>query len=380
MKRALAFALLAGSAGPAAAAQLPPSPGAPPQGSAAQNSLSPELRSQSTVVLVPALVRDVRGKLVYTLKADDFRLTDNGVEQKLTLDENVGSEPVALVVAIQNGGAGARKLDDYRDLSGLLAAIVGGVPHQIAVVAFDSTPHLAMDFTSDTDAAAAALKDLKPGDRGAAILDALEFSVDRLRPMPAYRRTILLVSETLDHGSQTKIGDALRAIGDTNTAIYSVAFSSLKAHTAHEAERMIHDDTPGPDHGCFAKDPDADAHEVSENRAMQDFDCLGLLAPPLRLAKLAAVATAESLHRNVPETVAQLTGGEYFGFENSRNLVRDLVTISNHVPNRYGLSFQPKSPQAGYHSIELRLKGHPDLHVSARHGYWADEETGAASR
>ena len=374
MKRVFPVALLAVST---AAAQLPPGPGAPPESSADQ---APALRSQTTVVLVPALVRDGRGQLVYTLKADDFRLTDNGVEQKLTLDENIGSEPVALVVAVETGGAGARKLDEYRDMGALLSAIVGGVPHQVAVVAFDSAPRLVADFTSDTDAAAAALKDLRPGDRGAAILDAIEFSVDQLRPMPGYRRAILLVSETLDHGSRTKIGDALRAIGDTNTAIYSVGFSSLKAHTAHEAARILNDPVPGPDHGCFAKDPDADAHEVSENRAMQDFDCLGLLAPPLRLAKLAAVASAESLARNVPETVAQLTGGEYFGFENNRSLARDLVTISNHMPNRYGLSFQPRSPQAGYHAIELRLKEHPDLHVSARRGYWVDAAATAATR
>lgn len=370
MKRAFPVALLAVAT---ATAQLPDSSGAPPVSYADQ---AHALRSQSSVVLVPALVRDGRGKLVFTLRADDFRLTDNGVEQKLTLDDNVGSEPVALVVAVETGGAGGRKLDDLRDLGALLAAIVGGVPHLVAVVTFDSTPHLVADFTSDTDAAAAALNDLQPGDRGAAILDAIDFSVDQLRPMPGYRRTILLVSETLDHGSRTKIGDALRAVGDTNTAIYSVAFSSLKSHTAHEAERMMHDDVPGPDHGCFAKDPEADAHEVSENRAMQDFDCLGLLAPPLRLAKLAAVASAESLHRNVPETVAQLTGGEYFAFESGRKLARDLLAISNHLPNRYGLSFQPRLPQSGYHTIELRLKDHPDLHVSARHGYWVDAKPG----
>ena len=369
MKLCAAVALLGCSA---AWAQLPPNPAAPPAASVPQ---TPALRAQSTVVLVPALVRDGNGKLVFTLKADDFRATDDGIEQKLTLDDNIGGEPLALVVAVETGGAGARRLDEYRDLNGVIAAIVGGVPHQVAVVAFDSAPHLVVDFTSDVDAADAALRDLKPGDRGAAILDALAFSVDQLRPMPAYRRAILLVSETLDHGSQTKIDDALRAIGDTNTAIYSVAFSSLKASTKHEAARIHRDDTPGPAHGCMAKDPNADADEVSSNRWGQAFDCLGLLAPPLRLAKLAAMATADSLHRNVPETVANVTGGEYFGFENGRSLVRDLVTISNHVPNRYGLSFQPQSPHAGFHAVELRLKDHPDLRVTARNGYWVDKET-----
>jgi hypothetical protein len=92
---------------------------------------------------------------------------------------------------------------------------------------------------------------------------------------------------------------------------------------------------------------------------------------------MAAMASVEGLERNVPETVAHLTGGEYYKFEDSRSLVRGLMTISNHVPNRYVLSFQPQSPHPGFHTIELHLKEHPNLHVTARSGYWADVETAA---
>ncbi|MFP5206913.1 MAG: VWA domain-containing protein, partial [Acidobacteriota bacterium] len=52
------------------------------------------LRSQTTVVLVPALVRTQSGAIVYTLSADDFRLTDDGVPEKLTLEHDSGSEPL----------------------------------------------------------------------------------------------------------------------------------------------------------------------------------------------------------------------------------------------------------------------------------------------
>ena len=106
---------------------------------------APALRTQSTVVLVPALVRNGHGELVFTLKADDFRVTDDGIEQKLTLDEDTGSEPLALVVAVEVGGAGARRLDSYRNLGAVIAAVVGGVPHRVAVVAFDSAPRLVQD-------------------------------------------------------------------------------------------------------------------------------------------------------------------------------------------------------------------------------------------
>jgi VWFA-related protein len=343
----------------------------------------PQLRTQSTVVLVPALVRNAQGEIVFTLKADDFRVTDDGVEQKLTLDEDTDGEPLALVVAVETGRAGARKLDAYRNLNAVIAAVVGNVPHRVAVVGFDSAPSLVQDFTTDVDAAGAVLRDLEPGDKGAAILDGLKFSVDLLRRQPpAYRRAILLISETNDNGSQTTMDDALRAISDTNTAIYSVAFSSGKADAAHYADRELpihsggnaggisfENAHPGPPHGCMGKDPDPDA---TQNKAVQAFDCLGLLAPPLALAKLAAIRAADGLQRNVPETVAQLTGGEYFHFEDSRSLVRSLLTISNHVPNRYVLSFQPQSPHPGFHTIQLRLLDHPGLKVTARSSYWAD--------
>ena len=55
---------------------------------------------------------------------------------------------------------------------------------------------------------------------------------------------------------------------------------------------------------------------------------------------------------------------------------RDLQTISNHIPNRYVLSFQPQSPHAGFHAIALSLPNYVELKVSARDGYWADEGAG----
>lgn len=348
----------------------------------------PQLRAQSTVVLVPALVRNGDGKLVFTLKADDFTVTDDGVEEQLTLDEDTGGEPLALVVAVETGRAGARKLDAYRNLNAVIAAVIGNVPHRVAVVGIDSSPTLLQGFTSDVDAAGAALRDLEPGDKGAAILDGLKFSVDLLRSQPPpWRRAILLISESIDHGSQTTMDDALRAIGDTNTAIYALGFSTGKSEAAHYADRELpihpggsgggisfENAHPGPPHGCMGKDPDPDA---TQNKAEQAFDCLGLLAPPLALAKLAAIRAADSLQGNVPETVAQLTGGEYFKFENRKSLERDLLTISNHMPNRYMLSFQPQSPHPGFHSVELRLKDHPGLRVTARTGYWADSDATA---
>ena len=110
-------------------------------------SSAPTLSTRSTLVLVPALVRDKAGKLIFTLTADDFTLTDDGIPQKLRLEQDTGGEPLALVVDIEGGGVGARELDKYRALAPMIESVIGAVPHQVAVVGFDSSPVLVQDFT-----------------------------------------------------------------------------------------------------------------------------------------------------------------------------------------------------------------------------------------
>jgi VWFA-related protein len=271
----------------------------------------------------------------------------------------------------------------------MLDSIVGGVPHEVAIVGFDSSPVLVRDFTSDTDAAGRAIQVLvagKSGDGGAAILDSLGFSIDLLRKQPPqYRRAILLISETLDAGSQLELGEALRAIGDTNTTIYAVAFSSRKNYMKREGPKTFGSGSipwlssktgipPGPAHGCMSRDPSDPQVDLDKNPAKQAYDCLSLLAPPLRLAKIAAVSASDGLRKNVPETVTRLTGGEYFKLTDEASLERSLQTISNHIPNRYILSFQPQSPHPGFHSVVLQVHGYDGLEVSARDGYWAEPE------
>jgi VWFA-related protein len=377
-------------------------------------SQTPSFSTHSSLVVVPALVRSKSGSLVYTLTADDFLLTDDGVPQKVTLEQDTGGEPLALVVAIEVGGAGAREFNKYSSiappLAPMLESIVGNVPHKVAVVTFDSKPALLQGFTSNTSAAAGAIQSLMPGctrqhhlmncasplaihdiglgDNGAAILDALGFSVDLLRGQPRqYRRVILLISETLDRGSQMKMEVALRAVSDTNTTIYSIGFSTGKSEAAHYAARELptqpgglwmENHHPNPPNGCMGKDPDPDP-DATHNKAIQAYDCLTQLAPPLALAKMAAIEATDGLKRNIPETVAHLTGGEYFKLTDMKSLEHSLAAISNHIPNRYVLSFQPQSPSPGLHLISLRLENYSNLQVTARSSYWAEVETTPAN-
>lgn len=343
---------------------------------------TPTLTVRSSVVLVPALVKTKQGAVVFNLTASDFSLTDNSVPQQLTLESDTDSEPLALAICVETGGAGATHLGDYDHLDAILAALIGGVEHRVAVIGFDSTPHLLLPFTPETAAASLKLSTLHRGGSGAAILDGVAFAVEQLRSQPAnFRRAILLFSETIDQGSTTSLGEALRLISDTNTALYTFGFSSTKAALARgapgfQAFGYNHPNEPGPPHGCFSREG-ADA-EYDGHYSRQVFDCLSLLAPPLRLAEMAYLTARNGLRTNTSAALAQLTGGEFFHYSNAKDLRQGLVAVLHDVLQYYVLSFRPVPPTPGPHALHLELRDHPELTLKSRIEYWIDDDTGRA--
>jgi VWFA-related protein len=342
-------------------------------GSAQQGAPGPAtLTVHSTLVEVPAMVKTKSGEVVFELTADDFTLTDDGIAQHLTLDPDTDSQPLALVICVETGGAGAAHLADYQDLDANLDALIGNVEHRVAVVGFDSTPHLLLPFTPNTADATRQLANLPQGKPGASILDGVAFAVEQLRAQPpSYRRAILLLSETLDQGSTTTLTDALRLISDTNTTMYAFAFSSTHSAVHHEASKFNRGE-PGPQHGCFSKDG-ADA-EYEGHYSKQVLDCLSELAPPIRLATMAFVSARNALRTNTAESIAQLTGGEFFHFHNIKDLKAGLVSVSNDVPNYYVLSFRPTSLTPGLHALHLETKDRPQLVLKSRSEYWIEND------
>jgi hypothetical protein len=336
-------------------------------GAWAQSSPHPTLQSTTTLVFVPALVKTPGKDLVYSLHASDFELTDNGVAQKVTLEED-WAQPLSLVVVVQIGGAARRQFANFAHLDTMLAGILGDPPggspqggdqspqtpnrtpqNQVAIVDFDSQPEYDSPFTADVTQWAAELDHPHHGDDEAAIFDALAYALNMLRQPPETRHAILLISQQHDDGSTTRVEDIVRELGESNTAVYALTFSAEKATLKQDFTDPAHLTGPlGPGWGDLTG-------------FIQYFD----LAAPLRLA-------AGALRSNVAAGVASLSGGEPFDFSNKAGFDRALNTLANHIHNGYTLSFHPTSNQPGLHTLKLRVVNHPDFLVDARANYWAD--------
>jgi VWFA-related protein len=303
-----------------------------------QPDQEPVFHTQTNLVLVPALVKDSHGKVVYGLEAKDFILQDDGVEQTVQLDEAAEAQPISVIVAVQTGRRADHELPRMIGLASILDPILNQPGAQAAVVTFDSGTTLAQDFTANPERIENTLRQLQPGDGGAAVLDTVHYSANLLGKLPANRlRVILLVSETRDHGSHsTKVEDLIRKIGDSNIAVYALAFSPSLSNILDTGRGSNKDEMgPGPD-----------------------------LFAPLRMAVAA-------MKKNVPKYIAAMTGGEYELFESRKGFENHLIDFDNHLHSRYLLSFQPKNPKPGLHELHVRLRS-GSATVLARSNYWAE--------
>jgi VWFA-related protein len=294
------------------------------------------IRVQTSEVLVPTLVQLRSGEIVYGLAPSDFQLLDNGVPQQLHVDDDLDNEPVSVVVAVEKGRMSALEFDKINRLAPLIDLFLGDGTSEAAFVSFDSKPELVVPFTRDGDRLGHALRRIEPGDGGAAILDTIGYSVKLLEERPKdYRRVLLLISETRDHGShEVDARRVVEQIGVSNTLVLSVSFSPSKALLLHDLKNGGQSAT------------------------------IGDLLTPLMMA-------IQAVRKNVAKEIAEMSGGEYAPFTTERGFEARVQEVAKHARNRYLLSFRPTDDTPGLHVLDVRLTRDIGARVVARASYWA---------
>lgn len=283
------------------------------------------VKSTSTLVIVPTLVKTESGELIRDLEADHFRVADNGEEQNVDLQQ-VENEPLAVVVLIQTGGAASRELGNYGKLDGIVGSILGGSPSELALVSFDSHVRQIWAFPPRVDGVEYALTHQAVGDNGAAVRDAVRYGINILQNQPAqFRRIIFLLSQSEDSGSESRFSDVMRDVARSGTTIYSFTFSSdgtRKKSYKTKLQRSNVEDRPAS--------PDA------------------------------------------PELAAE-SGGENIRFTGEDDLEQKITMVGEDIRSGYILSFRPSAPTPGLHKIRVEVVERMGrLKVLARKHYWLD--------
>jgi VWFA-related protein len=230
-------------------------------------------------------------------------------------------------------------------LSTMIEDITGGAPREVAVLTYGSKYFLLTDFTSDPAKLEAGLAAIKPCAGGVATFDAVEHASNLLEWRENhYRRAVLLISETRDHGSHATAQEVIEELGRTNTVVNSVAYSPARDQFLSQ----LKSDAGGGSTGTM--------------------DLLPLLFMAIN-----------AMRDNASSELATLSGGEYLNFTTRKGFDQALGHLANQLHNFYLLSFQPQgNPAVGYHAIHVSVLDHPEALVRSRSSYWFEPTQPAA--
>jgi VWFA-related protein len=307
---------------------------------AASAQEQPTIRANVPLVLVPVTVTDKKGNSIDGLKVDDFLIADDGVRQNIRLDtSDTVLAPISLVVAIQCSGISAAVLAKINRVGGMIQPLVSGDRGRTAVIAFDDEVRVFQDFTSDSTKIRVAFEKIQGRViRAGKMLDAIDQSVQMLSTRPeSSRRILLLLSESRDRGSRTKLAPTIEMAQRASVTVYPATYSVYATPWTAKPE----DNPPMPGGG----------------------DYIGGLADLFRLGKT-----------NTAEAFARATGGRHLSFETLKGLEDAVTRAGEEIHSQYLLSFVPQdSKNQGFHRLDAAVPSRPDTVVRARPGYWAQQ-------
>ena len=282
------------------------------------------IRVDVPLVNVDVLVTTKDGQFIPGLKLNNFRIYEDGVEQKVT-NISRSEVPITAVLLVEFASTSYQYLYDALNSAYTFASQLKK-DDWVAVVSYDMRPHILVDFTQDKRAVQGALNSLRiPGFSERNLFDALYDTIDRIDGTEGHKYIILLSS-----GRDT--------------------FSKLNYDQILKKVKTAKDITIYP---------------VSIGRASRErADSYGAVGPIQNLDFLQA--------DNQMNTFARMTGGQAFFPRFEGELPEIFHSIGNSIRNQYSLGYRPVNAKMDgtYRKLKVELIA-PDggpLKIKDQHG------------
>jgi len=356
----LAVFLLAAAPAGAQSTQSPipqhATPGVPAQQRPAQQAAQPQqdtrtrIVSRTELVIVPVTVKDSHGELVAGLEQDEFRVFEDGVEQKIILFDS-NAFPLSAVVLIDNDLATKQAAEVQKSLVSISAGF--GPNDEAAVMTYEDYQEVVSDFTKNNDDLFTKLKRLELGSHSSAVAIVND---PTSATGPVINGQALPTGQGIPaHGSSrpakdNALDDAVYAAGqmlkgrgrDRRKIIFLVSDGSNSRHNVHTYQETLR---------SLLRE-DVSVYSISVSHSIPG---KSLLEHGLGQA----------------DKYAFETGGDTFYAGKEDDLDRLYSAVTEEARNQYTLTFSPRGADKthDYHTIEVRVK-RPDLNVSAREGYY----------
>jgi VWFA-related protein len=338
-------------------------PGAPETQAPAPVQAQNKIQVRTEEVIAPVTVLDKRSAPVLDLTQKDFHVFDNGVEQ--TIDHwDMGGDPLAVALLIETSSHIAMMAPVIRGMGSIFTETVMASNGEAAVITYDSTVDVRQAFTHDHDDVQQAIAQVKFEAPEMRLYDAMAEAVEQLKTRPAnYRRVMLIVGESQDIASDSKLGLVLRDAQLANIAIYAVGPSSSTADLRFGDKPQSNGIKYPP--GVFSGPTRPGALPIPENGGAPggSFD-------PFPVAIWLITRGTNEIKNHQLAVAAAATGGVHYRAFRDRTVRTALDQIGGELHAQYIIGYAPSAERApGFHEIKVTV-ARPDVTVRTRLGYF----------
>ena len=217
----------------------PPRPGDPPQtGQSSQDQNSQNdgtvatFHSEVRLVNVFATVTDQRGAPVGGLTKDDFKVFEDGNEQKIAVFDRESAMPLSIVMAIDASLSTRKDLALELESARKFAHAILRPQDGMALYEFSEIVQEILPFTSDVHAVDRAISRVHTG-AATALYDALYLSSDALTRRRG-RKVIVVITDGGDTASKVDYNEALRATQIAEAILYPIIMVPIEASAGRD--------------------------------------------------------------------------------------------------------------------------------------------------
>jgi Ca-activated chloride channel family protein len=318
----------------------PPPPPLPSPKGEQQISPGDVISVETTEVMLPVTVRDSNGRLVATLKRDDFRVFEDNREQPLR-DLALRQVPVDAILMVDASSSAARNLDDFRRAAEGFADRLSP-DDRISLIKFDDSVQLLQDWTKSRFQLQRALTRIVPG-MFTRFNDALLLAAREQYGSTQSRRALIVLTDGIDSGRGTTLENAARALLEAQVTVYVVSNTEIS-----RAEKLA-------DLDSLTKGTDAS----------QRFN-------KLQIDDLRAGLRALDESEQTLEQLTAATGGRLYKPRSFDALEATYAEVSEELRHQYALYYTPlnRTRDGGFRRVRVEATN-PSYETHTRIGYFA---------
>ena len=172
------------------------------------------------LVNIFATVRDASGKYVDGLTADNFKVLENGVEQKISFFSHDTLANLSVGVLVDTSGSMRHKLQQalqtVREVSLAL-----GPQDEMFLITFNDDVDVRQKFTKNPEDIQRALRGVRSGGE-TSVYDALQVAMKEMQNARNGKRILLLVSDGYDTRSKINMDQALEQLKRSQLSLYAI--------------------------------------------------------------------------------------------------------------------------------------------------------------